>query len=341
MDKIKASQFADLAYYSRFVPPSRLVTFAAPASTLTNYPALVKCNSTFNIGTSTGYDVHFQDLSGNELSYELDFYDPVTGNGAWWVQIPSLPSSGPTTVKMLYGDSSITTDGSSPTTVWSGYSAVYHFNSTNTTSQFNSATGTNGTWSEAEGGNAAKTCTFTSGGATGRMLSVYQKFGWNQTSVLNCACPNATVNTLNVTSIMEATDYFGSMNAEKAAHIGTMAGQYRNQSALTLYAHQNFFRQTPFTNGTLEYSSCSWRQSDKAVSWQINGTLETGTKETSWVQATSTVACLYTYRQSGSWTTYKVDEVRVRVGFASADYTAYEYNQLMNHATYTTYGPET
>ena len=69
MDKIKASTFANLAYYSRFKPPSRLVTFAAPTSTLTNFPALVKSNSTFHIGTNTGYDVHFQDLTGNELYF--------------------------------------------------------------------------------------------------------------------------------------------------------------------------------------------------------------------------------------------------------------------------------
>lgn len=127
MDKIKASTFADLAYYSRFKPPVRTITFAAPTATLTNFPCLVKSNSTFHIGTSTGYDVHFQDLAGNELYFELDYYDPVTGNGAWWVQIPTLSSSAPTSIRMLYGDSSITSDQSAPGTVWADYSYVYHF----------------------------------------------------------------------------------------------------------------------------------------------------------------------------------------------------------------------
>lgn len=127
MDKVKANTFMNLSYWARKSPVFRKVKLAAPTDTLTNFPVLIKANPTFNIGTSTGYDVHFQDISGNELAFELDFYDPVAKTGAWWVRIPILASSGITSIKMLYGDSSASTNGSSPSTVWADYKWVYHF----------------------------------------------------------------------------------------------------------------------------------------------------------------------------------------------------------------------
>lgn len=339
MDKIKASTLADLAYYSRFKPPSRLITFAAPASTLTNFPALVKSNSTFHIGTSTGYDVHFQDLSGNELYYDLDYYDPVTGNGAWWVLIPSLPSSGPTSIKMLYGDSSVTTNGSTPATVWSGYLAVYHFNSTDTSQQFNSAQGGYDVWSEQP--NYNKTASFTSGGVTGRMLSVYQWFSWNGTSALTTTIQSVAEDIYNAVSIMEANPFFGAIgSSDTGARIARLGRTSSSINLINTYSNQFYYRQKEYTSGDLEYLNASWRSSDSTVSWQINDTLETGTLATSWTPGTTSVVSLSCYRESGAFTTYKIDELRLRRDFASPDYASYEYNQLMNHSTYTTYGPE-
>ena len=147
----------------------RTVTLQPPTATLSNFPALVKMSGdttmAARIASSSGYDVGFTTLGGTTLAFELDYYDQSTGSGAWWVKIPSLPSENTTTIKMLYGDATLTTDQSTPATVWAGYSAVCHMLDTNQTTQKNSVTG--GTCAY----NAAATISaqsLTSAGATGR-----------------------------------------------------------------------------------------------------------------------------------------------------------------------------
>ncbi|MBQ2821528.1 MAG: DUF2341 domain-containing protein [Thermoguttaceae bacterium] len=107
----------------------RTVTFQPPTETLTNFPVLVRIRNDrmgSRILSPKGWDVCFE-LDGNRLPFELDWYDAASGSGAWWVQIPTLSSSAPTSIRMLYGDSSITSDQSAPGTVWADYSYVYHF----------------------------------------------------------------------------------------------------------------------------------------------------------------------------------------------------------------------
>lgn len=341
MDKIKASQFADLAYYSRFKPPSRLVTFAAPASTLTNFPALVKSNSTFHIGTSTGYDVHFQDLSGNELYFDLDYYDSVTGNGAWWVRVPSLPSSGPTSIKMLYGDSSVTTNGSTPATVWNGYFAVYHFSDTDTTQKFNSATGNYDTWSDVP--DYPKSISLVSGGITGRISAVSQRFTYaaSLASVLTAQITSSRCDILNLVSIMEPNSSFGGIGSDNGVRLVVFGSTSIGLNVVQAYSNQLCYRQTPYAMGSFEYSNVSWQNSTQEVAWQVNSSVESGTLSSSWLFNESTLQILRGYNYSSNLnTTYKIDELRVRRAFASPDYASYEYNQLMNHLTYTSYGPE-
>ncbi|MDO4629115.1 MAG: DUF2341 domain-containing protein [Planctomycetia bacterium] len=109
----------------------RTVTFTPPSENITNMPLLVKImdgGMVHRIANLNGYDVSFQDMNGNALPFELDFYDKSAGKGAWWVKIPTLYASGENQIKMLYGDDSITTNQSSPATVWSDYVGVCHFN---------------------------------------------------------------------------------------------------------------------------------------------------------------------------------------------------------------------
>ena len=111
----------------------RTVTFQPPTETLTNFPILVRIKNDRmrnRIFSPQGWDVRFE-LDGNTLPFELDWYDAVSGSGAWWVQIPTLSSSEPTSIKMIYGDPSITSDQSDPATLWADYKCVYHFTDIN------------------------------------------------------------------------------------------------------------------------------------------------------------------------------------------------------------------
>lgn len=107
----------------------REITFLPPTEALTDFPVLVRIRNDrmkTRILSPEGWDVRFE-LEGEELPFELDWFDASSGSGAWWVRIPTLSDSEPTTIKMLYGDETITSDQSDPATVWADYDYVYHF----------------------------------------------------------------------------------------------------------------------------------------------------------------------------------------------------------------------
>ena len=357
MDKIKASSFADLAYYSRFKPPSRLVTFAAPASTLTNFPALVKSNSTFNIGTVTGYDVHFQDLSGNELAYELDYYDSVTGNGAWWVKIPSLPSTGTTSIKMLYGNSSASTDGSTPLTVWSDYAAVYHFNELDDSYQTNRATGAQSTSTFIKSGTVSfQSCTE----GTGRVLRFTTK--GTDTDKTNA------IITSGVSLATEEYSTLGLWNKLAQDNIGSygrifwvfvpdtsdpsldnsnphqMAYQ-RNPGSLTTtlgtYPQRVYSQLTGMnTSYQMVLTGTSYKQSNFRYA-QANAQITSGNADTATSKLWSSYSTFLSMVEgwSGEKTT-EWDEIRLCKSSHSQDWMAYEFSMYCDHSNCVTYGPE-
>lgn len=350
MDKIKASQFADLAYYSRFVPPSRTVTFAAPASTLTDFPALVKCNSTFNIGTQTGYDVHFQDLSGNELPYDLDYYDSVTGNGAWWVKIPSLPSSGATSIKMLYGDSSASTNSSTPLTVWADYAAVYHFNEIDYSYQTNRATGTQSASGIATSGSMSF---LSSSAGTGRVL----RFTWSGSaddrtkalvttnvtmpskSYSACALVNGlasgqpqywvTVVAPNITGTeLQYCNIFRVV--VQSSKVEVNFGKYPNNAGASLSTSGNSLH---LIGGSFSNTVYRYAQVDSTISSGNNGenSSQPVTNYSEFVSFVSAWAGTYTL---------EFDELRLCKSAHTQDWMSYEYSNYIDHSNTVTYGPE-
>lgn len=335
MDKIKASTLADLAYYSRFKPPSRLVTFAAPASTLTNFPALVKSNSTFHIGTSTGYDVHFQDLAGNELAYDLDYYDPVTGNGAWWVQIPSLPSSGPTSIKMLYGDSSVTTNGSTPSTVWADYTYVYHFNDVNDLSPVvGNYTPTDISTSGTTASTSLVSNSLTGRGVKFRCLAGYGDAYYSLRIGNAFEVHSATMSIFGTTDVPGHSSRFIRMETGWTNYKWVITGGNWTTGAGSLSASTAL----PEPNGIYCYGGgCNASE----VSWVTNGTI----RDTTGATANKMRWDLPNFRMNGAAaypTEIVWDEIRISTTtYKPAAWLQYEQNQMINHSTYTTYGPET
>ena len=128
------------------------ITFSgyAGASTLTNFPALVKLDA----GSVQGFDpadiqpnaadLRFTDSQFNELNYEIDTWDT---NGALliWVQIPELASN--TLIRAFWDNASATTPAytTNGATWANGYVAVWHFSETNGTTLADSVNGHNGT----------------------------------------------------------------------------------------------------------------------------------------------------------------------------------------------------
>jgi hypothetical protein len=93
-------------------------------------PNLKAISSGGHITNSNGYDIIFSsDPNGTaKLNYELESYNPTTGQLIAWIRIPSLSHSTDTPVYLFYGNSSITTSQANPTGVWdANYQGVWHF----------------------------------------------------------------------------------------------------------------------------------------------------------------------------------------------------------------------
>ena len=76
-----------------------------------------------------GYDINFYSDSGltTALSYEVETYNPSTGQIIAWVKVPTLSATVNTVIYIGYGDPLINTFQSTSTSVWSnGFGGVWH-----------------------------------------------------------------------------------------------------------------------------------------------------------------------------------------------------------------------
>lgn len=95
-------------------------------------PALASTANGGHVASSSGYDIEFStDPAGlHALNYELEQYNPVTGQITAWIKIPTLSHSSDTVIYMFYGNSGITAPQQTASGVWdSNYAAVYQFDS--------------------------------------------------------------------------------------------------------------------------------------------------------------------------------------------------------------------
>ncbi len=118
-----------------------------PVAISTSAVVLKTISNGGHVQNTNGYDIRpFSDTGLNTaLTYELVTYDPVNGYLEMHVKISSLSSSIDTIIYLAYGNSSITTNGSSTATWSNNFLGVYHL-ADGTTLNVNSSTGShNGT----------------------------------------------------------------------------------------------------------------------------------------------------------------------------------------------------
>lgn len=113
---------------------------ASGSSDLTDFPLLISITSspgrdrlrtTANGGhiyNTNGYDVIFTDQNGSKLDHQLESYDGTTGNYTAWVRIPVLSHTATTTIRMHYGNPSVSLNPSVKTVWLSSYRGVWHLN---------------------------------------------------------------------------------------------------------------------------------------------------------------------------------------------------------------------
>ncbi len=128
------------------------INAAQVPSTQTDFPVLVNVTdarfktvgNSGHVQNSSGFDIRpYTDstLSTAITGYELEFYDGTNGILVMWVKVASLSSS-TTPFVIAYGDSGITTDGSSTTTWSNSFLTVCHLKD-GTTLDVTSSTGSN------------------------------------------------------------------------------------------------------------------------------------------------------------------------------------------------------
>lgn len=109
------------------------------ASTLTDFPVLVRVNATSIPGfydqcQADGGDVRFTDAAGNVLPFELNAWDPE-GESSWWVKVPEYKANSYIAtinwgVTLDEEGNEIEMPENDPTQVWSEYAGVWHFDET-------------------------------------------------------------------------------------------------------------------------------------------------------------------------------------------------------------------
>ncbi|MGD0470655.1 MAG: DUF2341 domain-containing protein [Terriglobales bacterium] len=95
----------------------------------TTDPDLATVGNGGHVTNSNGYDIIFStDPNGQtRLDFEIEQYNPATGQVVAWIRIPTLSHTSDTIIYVFYGNPSITVSQANPSGVWdSNYQAVYH-----------------------------------------------------------------------------------------------------------------------------------------------------------------------------------------------------------------------
>jgi RHS repeat-associated protein len=95
----------------------------------TTDPLLATTANGGHVTNPNGYDIIFStDPNGlSTLNYEVEEYNPATGQTVAWVQIPSLSHTSDTVIYLFYGNPSVTSSQQNPAAVWdSSYVGVWH-----------------------------------------------------------------------------------------------------------------------------------------------------------------------------------------------------------------------
>lgn len=111
----------------------QIILVGSSPSTLTNFPFLIKLDSTRITYADTkagGADLRFTDASGTLLSYEIESWDS-SGTSYVWVNIPSYTAEPDRTNLWMYYGNAAASDGQSVASVWdTNFKKVMHLSGT-------------------------------------------------------------------------------------------------------------------------------------------------------------------------------------------------------------------
>src|ERR1700757_3795061 len=319
---------------------------------LTNFPVLISVTDAVNlkypgghVANANGYDIIFTDANGTPLNFQTESYTAASGIYVGWVKIPTLSASVNTTIYMYYGDATISTDQSLPTTWDTSFVAVYHL------SNYNDGTVDNLT------GNANATSITAAKIANGVKSFSYIDAAGGASSVYNSVTQNITVSgwvKLGSTGLDQKI-----AGSEDNANGGWKMGVYTDNtlefefrtSSNSPILNRGFGAATTLSAGTWYYVAGQYSQGAGGyINTYVGGTAnftsgnpDRGSYATAGVMGTSTgtlsLGCEAFNSGSNNWSG-TLDEIRISKVIRSVGWLQTEYNNQNNPATYITLGAE-
>ncbi len=330
------------AYYS---PIS--INSAQVPSTQTDFPVVV--NITDARFKTVGNSGHVQNSSGFDIrpytdstlttaitGYELERYNATTGEVVMWVKVSSLSSS-TTPFVLAYGDSGISTDGSSNTTWSNSFLSVYHLKDGTTLSLIDST-------SSALNGTGSGTPTATAGQIDGGMALASASSQFFNTGTFTESAAITMSAWVNATSFPNAYNAVIMHNVGNVNYVGILV---KSTGKLAMLIGTSSTDRSYDGTGSHTLSTATWTY--------LTLTYSTGGGLIGYVNAASDGthaggAILVATSQSntvgkdpvnaGRFWNGKIDEVRVSTVVRAPDWITTEYNNQSAPGTFETLGTE-
>ena len=321
------------------VPNTDQVNF--PFLFSTTDPAFATTVNGGHVASSNGYDIVFSsDPAGvNTLDYELEKYDPATGQIIAWIRIPTLSHLGDTTLYMFYGNASISDSQQNAPGVWNnGYLGVWHLANGSvlsaTDSTVNAYSGT------ILGASATTGIIDGAASFTGSNSNSYpEQTSHIDVGNLGAFPPQGTIefwmNPSSLSSYPNAftTNYNGGNNAIRfeedssgdfAAVIGS--GSFNGYAFMSASMQPNSWYDTALT----------WNAAISNATGFLNGTqVFNASTSNLWPTTFPDIAIGGGYNASRDWIG-SIDEVRISSVARSSDWLAAEYNSEVSPSTFFT-----
>lgn len=344
-----------MAYiYSRTVTVD--YTKVGGSANLSNFPmyfseTIADLKTTANGGhveNANGYDIIFSSTtdSANKLDFEVESYDPATGQLSAWVEISSLSYTANTVIYLLYGDSSISTSQQNKTGTWnSSFRGVYHMSETtgsaalDSTSNGYDLTNTNSIARDtgklgysASGGTAntnKRLTRNTAMGITTGNISISCWFKYNtvftENGVYEIVHHSYDASSENSIDNRLMVYYWDAVHAFRVARNGSTTGQ----------------KDYTFTPNTTDWYHLVYVWNGSIVEGYFNGT-SIGTVSGPTTVGNNSVngIRLFTYQNLYNWASGRIDEVRVLNTALTAGWITTEYNNQNSPSTFYAVGSE-
>ena len=310
----------------------------------TTDPTLATIANGGHVANSNGYDIIFTtDQAGlNRLSYEMEEYNPVTGQVIAWVRIPVLSHNTDTVIYVFYGNAGVTTSQQNAAGVWdSNYVGVWHLPNGSTLSANDStANGNNGS----AGSGASAAAGFIDGGAnfngsSAAYISLPTSGNeWNFSSDMTLsAWVKTTGNRLIAMQLQDGNPlaYLSVGPTTAGGSSNDAVAYFRTNNGSVLVASGN----TAVNDGNWHHIE-TVRSAGKSILIYVDGILETTTSYTdsgliSDSGGWACIGCGGNYPFNGL-----IDEARISNVARSSDWILTEYNNERSPATFYVLGPE-